>query len=269
MTGASAIYRSFVNELFPNLGCIIPIFVVQNGRFAQDRTGVLIAIGAERFLVTAAHHLEHLDCDRDSLALAPSINGDPAVPVHSTFHILPAVDIAITQLDADVVQKIEKGRNFLRVTDIDTGTTRTEGIYLVAGYPLLPGHSEVDSNRQIAKAKPLIFCSTLYSGKPDIFSSYNSDHNFLLEYYREGYAGEVIRKTPSLEGVSGGVVWRLATNEELRTKTHSKSRSRVCGIQIAQKPGNYLMAVSMSTVFDIIIEHYAAAKHALNFYWPA
>jgi hypothetical protein len=225
---------------------VLPVYGMQNGRPVQDRSGVLLAIADQGFLVTAAHDLKQITELSIPLYVTSPRRGEGGIPLVGTLHATEerTIDIAVVKMDQATKKRLsDAGVRFLRVTDVDNSARPVPGIYLVRGYPL-------DCN-----ANPMTHMTVIYEGQPPTDAEYPFEPSIhlLLDHTRElqGQGGLVFR-SPQIVGMSGCGIWRITTRTPMGLAEWSPSERRFVAIQTKCKYGSYLKGTWIKHVFGLI-----------------
>ena len=134
---------------------VLPVYCIQNGKPVQDRTGVLLAIAEQGFLITAAHDLQLITDAKIPLYVTSPRRGQGGIELVGELFGTEerTIDIAIVRLNSATKETLdEAGARFIRVTDVDNLANATSAIYLVRGYPIDCNHS------------PMTYTTVLYQG---------------------------------------------------------------------------------------------------------
>ena len=228
--------------------CVLPVYGIQNDKPVQNRTGVLLAIADQGFLVTAAHDLERTTKAGIPLYVTSPRRGEGGVPLVGQVYGTEkaTIDIAVVKLCQETKARLDDaGGRFLRVTDVDNGATATPGLYLVRGYPLA------------LNADPMTYNTVLYEGDAPINSEYPFDPTFhlLLDHSRElHWHGGLAARSPKIEGMSGCGIWRLTMRQKSDIGNWSPTERRLVAIQTKCRYGSYLKGTWIRHAFGLI--HY-------------
>jgi len=225
---------------------VLPVYGIQNNKPVQDRSGVLIAIAEQGFLVTAAHRLERVTNARIPLYVTSPRRGEGGIELVGELHGTEEekIDIAVVKMNHETKARLDDaGARFLRVSDVDNRATATPGLYLVRGYPL-------DCN-----ADPTTYETVLYQGDVPADSEYPFDPlcHLLLDHSRNlrWRKGQEFR-SPRIEGMSGCGVWRLTTRPPSELGVWSPNERRLVAIQTKCKYGSFLKSTWIRHAFGLI-----------------
>ncbi len=228
----------------------LPLLGLQDGKFQQDRTGVLLAVAEYHFIVTAAHDLKKITRSDIPLYVPAAKSGRQTIQLRGRVHGTEekCVDLAIIELAPETTDALRSsGRNFLRVTDMDTHARPIPGYYLVRGYPL-------DCRGQVCR-----YSGVLYDGEWPSDSDYPCDPSFhlLLEHTKMGFGNErQSLSSPRISGMSGCGIWRLTTRSPQDLADWSLEERKLVAIQTKCKPGSFMKGTWIRYVFALIRDKY-------------
>jgi hypothetical protein len=225
---------------------VLPVYGIQDGTPKHDRTGVLLAIADQGFLITAAHDLKQITDHRIPLYVTSPKLGQGGIPLIGQLHATEekTVDVAVVELSKETKATLnDAGARFLRVTDIDNQAAPTPGLYLVRGYPIACNHS------------PMTYSTVLFRGEPPSDSQYSFDSSFhlLLDHsrYLQGRGGEEFL-SPKIVGMSGCGIWRLTTRPKSDLSLWKPEERRIVAIQTKCKYGSYMKGTWIKHAFGLI-----------------
>ena len=227
---------------------ILPVYGIQDRKPVQDRSGVLIAIADQGFLVTAAHQLDRITQAHIPLYVTSPRRGEGGILLVGDLHCTEEekIDLAVVKMNHETQARLDDaGARFLRVTDVDNKATAAPAIYLVRGYPL-------DCN-----ADPMTFTTALYRGDIPSDSDYPFDPVFhlLLDHSRDLRWGEgLVSRSPKIEGMSGCGIWRLTTRPPSDLAAWSPEERRLVAIQTKCKYGSFLKGTWIRHAFGLIYD---------------
>ena len=115
----------------------IPVYGIQNDKPVQDRTGVLLAIADQGFLVTAAHELGQITKAQIPLYVTSPRRGEGGIPLVGQLHATEeeTIDVAVVKMNQETKALLDDaGARFLRVVDVDNSAAAIPALYLVRGY---------------------------------------------------------------------------------------------------------------------------------------
>lgn len=225
---------------------IFPVYGIQDGKPVQDRTGVLLAIADQGFLVTAAHDLKNITDAKIPLYVTSPRRGEGGIQLIGEVHGTDerTIDVAIVKLNDKTKERLASaGGKFIRVTDVDNSATPLPGVYLVRGYPIACNHS------------PMTYSTVLYQGETPTDSEYPFDDriHLLLDHSRflRGRGGQEFR-SPKIVGMSGCGIWRLTTKPPVELSTWTPDERKLVAIQTKCKHGSFLKGTWINHAFGLI-----------------
>jgi hypothetical protein len=217
-------------------------------------SGVLFEIEKRHFVFTAAHVVaENIE---DIYFLVPFqaiyLGGklyNVSLPA-SGKRIDDKIDLAIIELEPEIVSKLKTEYKFQTVDDILLGHQMDRCIrYLSVGYPSTKTQKEW--NAPIIKSEPFVFNSNPVINFEYERFGFNFESHLAIEFLGEVISEKSLQRksAPILKGISGSGMWYLPNFpeiDEVQTK-------KLIGISIEQvnKPSNQAIVV---TRIDIITE---------------
>lgn len=237
---------------------VLPVYGIQNNKPIQDRTGVLLAIADQGFLVTAAHSLGQITNSHIPLYVTSPRRGKGGIQLVGELHATEeeTIDVAVVKMNRDTKTRLDDaGARFLRVTDVDNKATAAPALYLVRGYPL-------DCN-----ADPMTYSTVLYRGDTPTDSDYPYDPAFhlLLDHSKElRWRGGQAARSPRIEGMSGCGIWRLTTRPPSDLAKWSADERRLVAIQTKCKYGSFLKGTWIRHAFGLIYHRCPELRHVMT-----
>lgn len=227
---------------------ILPVYGIQNGTPLHNRTGVLLAIADQGFLITAAHNLKQITDHGIPLYVTSPKQGQGGIQLIGKLHATEedTIDVAVIELSKETkVTLDDAGARFLRVTDVDNQAAPTPGLYLVRGYPIACNHS------------PFTYSTVLFRGEPPADSEYPFDPSFhlLLDHsrYLQDRAGDEFL-SPKIVGMSGCGIWRLTQRSKSELSSWMPDERRLVAIQTKCKYGSYMKGTWVKHAFGLIFD---------------
>ncbi len=237
---------------------VLPVYGIQDNKPVQDRSGVLIAIANQRFLVTAAHGLEPITNARIPLYVTSPRRGGGGIPLVGKLFGTEEkkIDIAVVKMNHETRARLDDdGARFLRVTDVDNAAAVTPGIYLVRGFPIA------------CNADPMTYETVLYQGEVPTDSEYPFDPAFhlLLDHSRDlRWRGGQVSRSPRIEGMSGCGIWRLTTRAPSDLAGWSPDERRLVAIQTTCRYGSFLKGTWVRHAFGLIYHRCPELRPAMS-----
>lgn len=203
-------------EIVPTIvDATVPFYAVQNDRIVRDRSGVLLRVGDEHFILTASHDLKAIV--ENDIYLYVGWSEEDLVPVptiDAVFHTTEeeSRDVAVIKLSSESSRRITSSSKPISLRNVARKCPDEQAFYLVSGYPLewltvLPDSIE---------STPLNYLCRLYNGDTlpvDTFQ-YDPQLHLLLELSRGGKTVNSAQDIPipakaGIKGISGCGVWRI------------------------------------------------------------
>jgi hypothetical protein len=193
----------------------VPFYAVQNDAIVRDRSGVLLRVGDDHFILTASHDLKAIVDNNIYLYVGWCEEDLAPVPIpDAVFHTSDeeSLDVAIIKLSTDSAKKILSSSKPISLRSVARECSDEKAFYLVSGYPkewlsVLPDRIE---------SPPLNYFCRIYEGDAlplDRFK-YDPKLHLLLEFNRHGKKVTSTDDTPippksGIRGISGCGVWRI------------------------------------------------------------
>ncbi len=225
---------------------VLPVYGIQNDKPVQDRTGVLLAIADQGFLVTAAHRLPDINNAGIPLYVTSPRRGEGGIRLVGELHTTEEekIDLAVVKIDHTTKAHLDNAdAKFLHVTDVDNQATAVPALYLVRGYPL-------DCN-----ADPMTYSTVLHRGDIPGDSDYPFDPAFhlLLDHSKDlQWRGGLVARSPRIEGMSGCGIWCLTKRPPSDLAAWSLDERRLVAIQTKCKYGSFLKGTWIGHAFGLI-----------------
>jgi len=177
-----------------------------------DRSGVLLAIGELRFLITAEHDiLKYRNAGYIPCIAAPRPDVPPTPLVADKLYVSddPLVDIAVFSLVPDTVENLKGDYRFLRLNQVRiTPPSNLEGaFFLVTGFPAdMQDYDEMGRERvNVAK-----FVTCPLSGRISDIENFIPEAHIVLGYEKDAKHTSGNRvPPPRAPGLSGCGIWYL------------------------------------------------------------
>ncbi len=238
--------NQFVTELFERLktefiskvvSATVPFFHLKQNPFTQvpelcrDRSGVLLRIADEHFILTASHEIEY--SINNEIYLAVGWDEDEHVPIpinRSQFFATEETDrdIAVIKLARDVAKKILIGHKPISMLDIAKRGDRATGLFLVSGYPR--AWTKMAAER--IEPRPLTFlgrrCKDEWNSADDL--NYDKNLHVVVRFSQDAIRTDNFEKVvlpyyQGIQGISGCGIWHVA---DFPPKTLKSWRAESC-----------------------------------------
>lgn len=248
----------------------VPIYRDAEGEIPIDfdRTGVLLRIGSEHFLLTASHSVEQFLHDETMLYVDVSQRYPAPIPlVSSRFYgtevddQFPDRDLVAIHLDQDAVDQFYPQRRFLTLADCDLLVDPRPALYLDAGFPL-----DTYQMTPVAGGPAMFFFGNIEANPTTV----NFDPQVHLALSVDGYglrATEsefVADAIPEFYGMSGCGIWRVAPSSMRDADSWESSKVRLVAIQNRTQHGSHTIGTWLRHVVDRILDdlpHLRPATH--------
>ena len=151
------------------IAAAVPFYANQDGRVTACGSGVLLAVGERRFILTAAHVLDFQEVMGLPLAVGGAGEGVFLEPL-DTLKIYRSpysldlqieenysdlrkqesdpIDTGIAEITPRMAEVLQQGKRFATLQEVDVEKPHTPGAFLIAGYPLK--RSRVDPTERTA-----------------------------------------------------------------------------------------------------------------------
>lgn len=193
----------------------VPFYAVQNDEVVRDRSGVLLRVADEHFILTASHYLKEIVNANIYLYVGWDKNEEVPIPIHEAQFYTTEVnsrDVAVIRLTTEVGWTLSETYSPISLHEIKPEQDRSRGLFLVVGYPqawlrVLPGKLESD---------PLPFLTRFYEGspRPTADVTYDPAIHALFGFTREALQGSELTvvqlpEFKGIQGISGCGIWRV------------------------------------------------------------
>ena len=220
---------------------------------------VLIAVGAKKYLVTAAHVIDHND--RSTLYVAGTTN---LVKIEAECIISKSIDgsrkndkfdFAVMSLSDQVVQELGTGTKFLKESDILLATPKQRSLYLALGYP--NSRNKTNNLNLSVSQNPFVFSSTLVDN-PDIFKgiSVSAETHYLLDFCRKhskDVNNKIVNSISPIGASGGGLFFIDAVSNPENLRPGSGCTGKLVGILVEHhKTHKIILATKLTLVMNAI-----------------
>lgn len=206
------------------ISAAVPFYASQEGRVTSCGSGVLLAVGERKFILTAAHVLDFQEIMKLPLAIGSPTKGDFLTPLE-TLNIYRSpyklklkikenyselrkqesdpIDTGIVEITPGMAAELEKSKRFSSLREVDVETPYVPGAFLIAGYPLKK--SKVDATAKTVTFEGGWFVTNL--ADPPVREDGLALH-FTYPSSGINLRGEELNLDHP-EGISGCGVWRI------------------------------------------------------------
>lgn len=250
----------------------VPIYHVSNDSIAFDRSGLLFRIGAESFVLTAAHHIRGYIERAEPLCVDVSQKTEMPIPlIASKFYYTEANDqtsdrdIAAIHLDREAVEEFYPQRRFLTLADCDLLIDPKPGLYMVAGFP-----EALYEMIPIARGTAMFFMGAVEPSPPSVVFDPSVHLSLSLEGPgRRATDTEFVDEAiPAFPGMSGCGIWRIASGTMSDPDSWNPSMVRLVAIQNRTGHGSHTIGTWIKHVVDRIIADCPNLKAATDIIYP-
>ncbi len=223
--------------------CICPLWeVTDRDRPQLAGTGTLLDFGKARFLVTAAHVIDH---DKKSVIQPYFFDGSKLTELPPGFVHTPMpasgsreddlIDVSFLRLDEATADRLARTFYFLPFLCIDqSDKTAPSRHYMFTGYPKSRSHLFSPRDHKM-KARAHAFTGRTLSPRAVQAIGFDSETHIVVDFKRHEMVDESgkIVTAPDPDGISGGSVWYGAGD---RSKWPTGEDLHLVGIGIANPP---------------------------------
>jgi hypothetical protein len=243
----------------------VPIAFVKDGKVTPDRTGILLAIGDNHFVLTAEHDLEEIyNLGYIPFIAAASPTGQPTPLLHDRMVVShdSKIDIAVFRLDHSVVNQLKAEYRFLRLNDLRLwAPTEVEGpFFLVTGFPSSLETIDEAGRRKLDVSR---YLTLRYDGDYDLVKDFAPTSHIVLEYSRDSsYTSGETGRPPKAPGLSGCGIWYLPTPHGLDAWTSQDIK--LVGIQNHWHPYEYLKGTTIARALTMIWRWFSDVRDVMR-----
>jgi hypothetical protein len=245
---------------------IIPILgSTEQGQPCPVGSGILLGVGKERFLITAAHVLDEnkittLYLPGNAELIELSGQSRQSKPPENN-RDLDTLDTAYIHLSGDIVSRINQGYWFLPPQLVDINDISTLGKhYMFTGYP----HKALGTAYRTRKIVGQLHSYTDRASDAAVYAEVNANPtsniaiNFDAKRAKDDKGRTVTPK--ERQGMSGGGVWNFSDGAQLP----GLPKIRLCGVAIEHhKKGKCLVATKINFVLESIRFDFPALSQLL------
>jgi hypothetical protein len=227
------------DEVVPRIvKATVPFYAIQDDKIKRDRSGVLLRVGDELFILTASHDLRAIV--NHQIHLYVGWDQEEKVPwpiVDSTFNTSEEEirDIAVVKLSKEAARKLSATYEPISMREVQRHPDRSDAFFIVCGYPqewLEVAKDHIDS-------RPLPYLARLYkTGVPPMDQlNFDPSVHFLIDFSKNAVTLGTKQKAgdwPSrdgMKGISGCGVWRIVGHSQDEMKKWRPDDIALAGIQ--------------------------------------
>ena len=242
---------------------------MSQGKFLQERSGVLFRLGERHFVLTCAQMRERytkhkLPAYLGRMTEEPSgtirLKNCKAIRVENN-----GVDLAVIELTEDVVEQLLPTNRFIGIAEMDVQALARPAFYLVNGFP--SEDTTMDETGRGIKTMGLWYVTVSHRGEhPN--TKYDPRIHLVLNFGREaiGQDGKC-SVVPYPGGLSGCGIWRL-TNAE-NWENFSPQDVKLVAIQHSYDPErHYVMGSWVQFAMQIVWHRCADLRPAMQIVVP-
>ena len=215
----------------------------EHGVFDKDRSGVLLRIGVDHFILTAAHFIhggDHVDYIDDDIFLFMSWDDDEKIPIPITSDQIALTsketyDVAAIKLIPETAAKLLKRHTPLTLADLDKDCRNADGQFLILGFPRA-GYEFVkqqffdpEPHQPITESLKYL-CLRKNDGWNGAGLKYSEDLHIVLGVYPQSVRANgdqaELPDHDGVQGISGCGIWLVA--DRRRKKPLSSYGSQDC-----------------------------------------
>jgi hypothetical protein len=230
--------------MFPGDKFVTPLYRMKVGNEPElGASGVWLAVGNRRFLVTAAHVVD------EKFIWFPMQQGFRKLPDFAVISNPPRgnrnadkMDVAIFPLTTDEIAAMHPYHQFVGVTDIDVNLNYVLGDrFEFTGFPYR-GARLIRRRRLITQRYVSIIDRIATQREYKRWGYSHLSHIFMRYVRRKMLRNGVLITGPKPHGMSGGGIWKLYPGTNTR---------KLAGIAI-ETPGQFLVGTRITLVLEVI-----------------
>lgn len=267
----SELFERVKNEFISKVvSATVPFFHLKQNPFTQvpelcrDRSGILLKIADDHFLLTASHGIEYSINNEIYLAVGWDEEEQVPVPINeSNFACTEetARDIAVIKLAKAEAKKILAGHTPISMLDVAKRGDRHHGFFLISGYP----REWTDMASARITPLPLNFlgrrCKDEWNSADDL--AYDKNLHVVVEFSQNAVGTDNFEKVvlpyhKGIQGISGCGIWHVADFPPKALKSWRPDLCKLAAIEHRYFEKGKCVA---GTWIDFAVEHLAVA-------WP-
>ncbi len=217
----------------------------ENGVIDKDRSGVLLKIGDDHFLLTAAHNIP--DMVRDKIFLCMSWDEDEHAPIPITTDQIAVsdertLDVAAIKLLPETAEKLLRRHTPLSLADLAIDCRSSDGLFLIVGYPRA-GTEFFEQKwndpypHEIKTESLKCICKRMLDGWKHDKLQYSPEMHIVVGMSASSVSGtsgqpEVLPDHGGIQGISGCGIWFIADrNRKLPLSAFGVSDCKLVAIE--------------------------------------
>lgn len=269
-------FKLVESELLPRIvKATVPFYAVQNDKVVRDRSGVLLQIADEHFILTASHNLRQI-VEAD-IYLYVGWDEEDRVPVpipDAIFHMTEddCRDVAAIKLSHETAEQILSQKEPIALRDVTIQEDRSPGLFLVCGFP----QAWTTVFEEDIESIPLPFLGKWYSGQPSPKAQiqYDPDIHALFEFHREAIRSNDLQKEElppfkGIQGISGCGIWRVVDWKQDNPSILRTDQLRLVAIQHRYyEDYNYIHSTWVKFAVQQIYDNYPDMRNAIRLVYP-
>jgi len=263
-------------EIVPTiLSATVPFYAVQDDNIVRGRSGILLQVGGEYFILTASHDLKAIVENDIYLYVGWCEEDLVPVPIHdAVFHMSDeeSLDVAVIKLSTDSTKKILSTSKPISLRNVARKCSDEKAFYLVSGYP----KEWLNIFPERIESTPLNYFCLTYKGDnlPLDQFQYDPKLHLLLGFSRDGKKVNSTDDTPipskdGICGISGCGVWRIGGYSPNAIKDWQPEQVLLVGIEHTywQKQGA-VAATRIQHVLAFLAGGFPNVIPAMDLYYP-
>lgn len=269
-------FKRVESELLPRIvKATVPFYAVQNDKVVRDRSGVLLRIADEHFILTASHGLKAIVEAQIHLYVGWNDNDRVPVPIpDSFFHMTEedCRDVAAIKLSHETAGKILSEKEPIALRDVTIQENRSLGLFFVCGFP----QAWTTVMKDDIESVPLSFLGGFYSGQlsPEAKIQYDRDIHALFEFHREAVRSSDLQKEKlpafkGIKGISGCGIWRVVNWKRDDPSSLRTDQLQLVAIQHRYyEDYNYVHSTWIRFAVQQIYNNYPEMRNAMSLVYP-
>jgi len=273
---AARFLERVAKEALPRIiGATVPFYAIQNDQVKRDRSGVLLRIGDEYFILTASHNLKAIV--ESQIHLYVGWDEDEKIPVRipdAIFHTTEedSRDVAAIKLSKEAAKRILTTKRAISMRDIRVEPERSPGMFFICGFP--QAWTSVSSEEIVSK--PLPFITRFFRGEtsPNASIKYDPVIHALFDFNRNAIGADklenvVLPSFQGIRGISGCGVWRVVDWDADSVDSWNADDCKLVAIQHRYfEREKYVHTTWIKFALSRIADDYPEMQAAMNIVYP-